>query len=246
MKCSEIEQLIEDYEYGELSPPLMQEVEAHLAFCRNCSRLFESLQSEAKMYETYGKTLESAIAIAPSMWDKVHDELAAESAIDRNRLRGKYLFGRSFSFSKLLPDSAIARRMLYASILMLISIGSALLVIHYHDGNKPAMEATKAPQQVQPVEQRSLQNALLAIQRAEREYVEAIRVLNNIVERHKASLDPKLATELERNLKAIDEAIASTQKAYHDHPTDPELAQYMLAAYQKKVELLQELALTIT
>jgi hypothetical protein len=119
--------------------------------------------------------------------------------------------------------------------LRLAPIGSALLVIHYHDGNKPAIEVTKAPPQVQLVEQRSLQNALLAIQRAEREYVEAIRVLSGIVEVHKTSLDPKLAAELERNLKAIDEAIASTQKAYHEHPTDPELAQYMLAAYQKGV-----------
>jgi hypothetical protein len=55
-----------------------------------------------------------------------------------------------------------------------------------------------------------------------------------------------LVAELDRNPKTIDEAIASAQKAYHAHPADPELAQYMLRAYQRKVELLQELALAIT
>ena len=49
-------------------------------------------------------------------------------------------------------------------------------------------------------------------------------------------LNPSLAAEQERD--RIDKLIASTLKAYHAHPADPELAHYRLS--QKKVELLQE------
>ena len=51
---------------------------------------------------------------------------------------------------------------------------------------------------------------------------------------------------LKNNLKAIDAAIASAQRAYRAHPADPELARYLLRAYQKKVDLLQDLALSVT
>jgi hypothetical protein len=48
--------------------------------------------------------------------------------------------------------------------------------------------------------------------------------------------------ELERNLKAIDENIEATRRAFREHPSDPEYALYMLAAYARKVDLLQEVA----
>jgi len=83
--------------------------------------------------------------------------------------------------------------------------------------------------------------ALLAIHRAEREYQEAIRILTALAEERKASLEPELVKELDQNLRVIDQAIASTRKACEAHPNDPELALYMLWAYARKVELLQDL-----
>jgi len=82
---------------------------------------------------------------------------------------------------------------------------------------------------------------LLAIHRAEGEYQEAIRILTALAEERKASLEPELVKELDQNLRVIDQAIASTRKACEAHPNDPELALYMLWAYARKVELLQDL-----
>jgi hypothetical protein len=50
-----------------------------------------------------------------------------------------------------------------------------------------------------------------------------------------------MIADLQSNLKRIDEHIAATRKAYYARPQDPELGLYMLAAYSRKVQLLQEL-----
>jgi len=43
-------------------------------------------------------------------------------------------------------------------------------------------------------------------------------------------------------LAAIDRTIADTREAVGQRPTDPEAVRYMLTAYAKKVEVLQEMA----
>ena len=79
------------------------------------------------------------------------------------------------------------------------------------------------------------------IQKLRKEYVEAIDILSTSVNKRKSKLDPKLLAVFNRNLNIVNETIAATRKAYTANPTDAELAQYMLTAYAKKVELLQEI-----
>lgn len=67
-------------------------------------------------------------------------------------------------------------------------------------------------------------------------------LLSTIVEKEKPRLDPRIWDEFERNLRVIDESIAATRARYMAQPADPELAHHMLSAYNRKVELLQELA----
>jgi anti-sigma factor RsiW len=79
------------------------------------------------------------------------------------------------------------------------------------------------------------------IQKLRKEYVEAIDILSASVNKRKSKLDPKLLAVFNRNLNIVNETIAATRKAYASNPADAELAQYMLTAYAKKVELLQEI-----
>jgi hypothetical protein len=79
------------------------------------------------------------------------------------------------------------------------------------------------------------------VQRAEQEYLRAIQQLSAVVEKQKSTLDPRVIADLQRNLKLIDEHIAATRNAYYAHPQDPELGLFMLAAYSRKVQLLQDL-----
>jgi hypothetical protein len=110
---------------------------------------------------------------------------------------------------------------------------------HQPDPLKPSDQKSAVED---PAGDKGLEAAVRAIQRAEQEYLQAIQVLSAIVDQRKSTLQAGLVQEMERNLKSIDESIAATRQAYYSHPSDPYLAQYMLAAYSKKVELLQELA----
>jgi hypothetical protein len=126
------------------------------------------------------------------------------------------------------------RQALFAAALIVISVSATLLVVRFNGaGRQETVVRNESP--------KGLEAALLSIQRAEREYIDAIRVLSDILEKQKKSMDPRVVAEVEINLKIIDESIAATRQAYHEHPTDPELAHYMLSAYSKKVEILQEL-----
>ena len=234
MKCSQVERLIEDYSDGELDREQVLEMEAHLLGCRNCVSLLESLRRENKMYEDFGKNLEKSPEIPPAMWNRVCHGLDSETPAESRPARKDA--GRLSILSNMFMHPTVVRQILAASILMVVAAGGVLLIVHRHDGTK-VITANRD-------QKRDLQYALLSIQRAEREYVQAIQVLSSIVDERKTSLAPGLAAELDRNLKTIDEVIASAQRAYRAHPADPDLAQYMLRAYQKKVELLQDLALT--
>jgi hypothetical protein len=241
MKCPQAEKLLEDYNDGELDPKEVSGLEDHLASCANCARLLESLHCEAKLYEDYGRNLDSSLEIMPSMWARICNGAEAETHASGS------LFPRVFVefFSKILPNPTMGRQFVMASILVIISICGTLLVVHYHQ--KSAVTAgIETSRQVIEAPSRSLESALLSIKKAEQQYVEAIGTLSEMVDKKKDFLDPALAAEMANNLKVIDEAIESSRRAYYAHPTNPELARCMLNAYQKKVGLLQNLALGIT
>jgi hypothetical protein len=231
MKCAEIENLMEDYHYGELNEKLTLQVEAHLAGCPGCSRILESLQAEDGIYREYKKVLDRALEVHPSSWDKIRVKAAARSRLPAWT-----------GLSQAFKPYAIAQQALFASILVLISVSATLWVVRHFDERRTVAIQRSYPNQIRPVEPKDLETAILSIQKAEQEYIRAIQILDGIVEKRRSTLNPVLAAELERNLKAVDELVASTRKAYHAHPADPELAHYMLAAYKKKVDLLQELA----
>ena len=53
---------------------------------------------------------------------------------------------------------------------------------------------------------------------------------------------PSLRVEYEHNLALLDQAIQMTRDAARKNPKDPQAAQFMFAAYQSKVDLLNQVA----
>ena len=156
MKCVQVERLIEEYSDGELNCEKVLEIEAHLSGCMNCSRLLESLRREDKMYENFGKNLEKSLETPPSMWDRICHGLDAEPRVE-SRPAGKDYAGWISVFSNMFTHATVARQILFASILVVISIGGTLLVVHRHDGTK----VTTANRE----QRRDLQYALLSIEK---------------------------------------------------------------------------------
>ncbi|HYV81909.1 MAG TPA: hypothetical protein VE931_00260 [Pyrinomonadaceae bacterium] len=76
----------------------------------------------------------------------------------------------------------------------------------------------------------------------ERSYLQAIARLDSTIKSNKKSMRPGLQVEYERNLAVVDRAIAATRSAAKSNPNDPDAADFMFAAYQSKVDLLNTIA----
>ena len=76
----------------------------------------------------------------------------------------------------------------------------------------------------------------------ERSYLQAIARLDSTIKSNKKSMRPGLQVEYERNLAVVDRAIAATRSAVKSNPNDPDTADFMFAAYQSKVDLLNTIA----
>lgn len=81
------------------------------------------------------------------------------------------------------------------------------------------------------------------VARAEREYQKAVRMLDQAISKRRNTLDPALVKEYEASLALIDNAIATSRRALRERPDDPTAGQFLLAAYAKKVELMQDIAM---
>src|SRR4029079_10544064 len=76
----------------------------------------------------------------------------------------------------------------------------------------------------------------------ERSYLQTIARLDSTIKSGQKSMRPALQVEYERNLAVVDRAIAATRSAYKSNPNDPDAADFMFAAYQSKVDLLNTIA----
>jgi anti-sigma factor RsiW len=83
---------------------------------------------------------------------------------------------------------------------------------------------------------------LFAVQSAEREYKRAIEVLSRDTDKARRTFAPELRDSVDKTLASLDRNIAGTRAVAYENPKDPIAAQYMMAAYQQKVETLQDIA----
>lgn len=76
----------------------------------------------------------------------------------------------------------------------------------------------------------------------ERSYLQTIARLDSTIKANQKTMRPSLQVEYERNLAVVDRAIAATRSAAKSNPNDPDAADFMFAAYQSKVDLLNTIA----
>jgi hypothetical protein len=77
----------------------------------------------------------------------------------------------------------------------------------------------------------------------ERGYLKTIAALDTSLKSSaNKPMRPGLQSEYERNLAMVDRAIAATRNAAKSNPNDPDAAEFMFAAYQTKVDLLNQVA----
>jgi hypothetical protein len=105
----------------------------------------------------------------------------------------------------------------------------------------PESNRVQAPRVARQLTEQELMNQQIA--RAEREYQKAVRMLDQAIAKRRDSLDAALVKQYESSLALIDSSIAASRRALRQRPDDPTAGQFLLAAYAKKVELMQDIAM---
>jgi hypothetical protein len=215
MACTIGMRSLEAYHDRELDASASAAFEAHLAGCSECRRDLAALVRELRLYHDYvaGASREPP----PRIWNEI-----------RMRLDERHGSARWLGWRGAAVAACAA-----------MAVGSLVLIQHARLSEERSVRAIpRAPES--RVEQPVPPSA--AIQRAERDYVEAIRLVSAGAEARKAALDPATRRVVERNLEIVDRTIDASRRAYRENPNDLDLAEYLLSAYSRKLEVLRDLA----
>lgn len=111
-------------------------------------------------------------------------------------------------------------------------------VVHPDEGQKPPRKKLMS----RPPREKEVAKHVRLLP-GERSYLKTIASLDaNFKAESNRQMKPSLQVEYERNLAMVDQAIAATRSAAKVNPNDPDAADFMFAAYQSKIDLLNQVA----
>ena len=215
MRCRKAHEYISRSIDGELAARKSARLERHLAACEDCRVLREDLRrivaGAAKL-----------VTPEPSgrVWLNIRAGLARESAGRAGERSGGL---RRPAFGLGLP--ALRTAGVAAVALVLVVTG---VVVGRRLGRGPAPLGPEARERY----------TLAKLDEAERYYQQAIKSLAEAFTAEKGTLSPQVAEFFDRNLSVVDATIQACRRAVLDEPEDLEARNYLLAAYTKKITLL--------
>lgn len=119
---------------------------------------------------------------------------------------------------------------LAAAAILLIAISSVVTVLLTRDRNAPVVRVTEpAPVSVDLVG-------------LESRYSSELTALQETLREHRDQLAPETVRILEENLRIIDDAIQEARSALANDPQSGMLAELLRSAYQRKLDLLKQVA----
>jgi len=270
MNCERCQIELEDYLYGELTERLAAEIRQHLAGCAECAVERARLESENALFVQFYE--QTAIDPAAESWEAIRTQIAAESGRIVQKEKAAWwqtMFGWLL-VPTLARQAALAILLIAVSVgatMWLMRRGkdekqvaelkpSPTVTPQSSEPNPTPLpknelasaEPIKPKTQIQreQVQARQLnETELLAKQlvRAEREYQSAIKLLDRAVAKRRNEIQPEAFKKYESSLALIDSSIAQSKRALREFPNDAAAGQFLLAAYARKVELMQEVAM---
>ena len=226
ISCTDIQEDVSLWMDGDLDPSRAQAVEKHLESCAECAAFHQDLNSIREGVEGL-----EPLDPPEHLWTNLRFQLEAEGLI-RSKPRESFW---AAILPKRLPDLKPA----WSGAILALFLGIGSLLVYDLTTRSPVVPVTAAST--------SGQEALLEeVRKAEANYRAAIAALSapwrSASSRKKLEgLDPVLAQVFHDNLATMDYYLHECKQAVENSPQNP-LARrrwYLLAAYQKKVELLQ-------
>jgi len=187
-----------------------------------CLQAYEALGHEEEVYRSYSADLNDSLGAGPDVGTDPRGNISGcGSGTDREQ-------GFLRAARNAFPGQRFARYATFAAVVACVSIAGTLVAVKMFSPLQPIVAGNP------PLSQNSLEAALQSVQRAEVEYIQAIGLLSEIVERQKGMLEPVRRAEVENHLKSLDDEIARARQAYHSHPLDAELGSTCLRLIAKR------------
>lgn len=218
MRCSKAKKLISEYINGNLASGKSQNLEKHLDRCPDCQTLlkdFETITQDAKHLEEASPSSHT--------WLKIKERLITE---EQKVLTLPPRKSEGFAFPRPKLKYALS-----SALVLVVIVGIVIFGLWYF----------KARGTLEGLDARSYTLAKLA--EAEHHYQLAIKALWEAVSSQEESLDPQVVKVFRTNLEIIDLSIADCRKAVLSEPENIDARNYLLAAYKKKVDFLNEMML---
>jgi hypothetical protein len=265
MTCQICQSELEDFLYGEMKPARASQIRAHLMVCSYCSSAREELEREHEIFSRFYE--QTALEPAPGMWETIRSRIQDDSLPQkRSNLRIKW---RTLAW---VTRPAVLRQTAFALLIILLTATATTFILRRGtdknivtvvpsvspiytptvDPDRGEVKSTSPVKNVPSTPRRPVprlkpltdEEALnRQIARTEREYQNAIRLLDLAIARRKADFDLGMLKQYEASLALIDNSIAASRRAMRNQPTDLAARQFLFAAYARKVELMQDIAM---
>jgi hypothetical protein len=215
MRCRKVHEYISRSIDGELTEKKSARLESHLAGCGECRALREDLRvivAGAARLETPQPS--------DAVWLKIRSGLVRANA---GRAAGPSHAVRRPAFGLSLPAFRYAGVAAVAIILVVTGV-----IVGRRLGNPTEPLGPEAREKY----------TLAKLDEAERYYQQAIKSLGEAFAAEKGALAPQVVELFDRNLSVVDATIRACRQAVLAEPDDLEARSYLLAAYTKKITLL--------
>ena len=221
---------LSDYLDGELTAAETLACEAHLAECAGCREVLADLRMVISTARGDAERRPTA-DLWPGVLARIAPAAAASGVPFDGRARASAPPSQPRSYSFTLSQLALA-----ASLLIAVSAGVAYLAAGR------ASVASRAPEPTIQAYAEPLLPPSAAVERAnfaDVQYDQAVLDLEKVLVDMRDELNPQTVRVIERNLAAIDQAIAEARAALDADPANTFLNSHLADARRKKLELLR-------
>ena len=219
---------LSEYQDDELSAQDRAECDAHLAVCALCRTVLSELRAVTTAAHTDPDVMPKA-----DLWPGILSRLEPPAArvIDFAPQAGRRTPKR-ISFT--LPQLALA-----ASLLIAVTAGVAYLAMGRVTTQPTTTVAAETP--IQAVAEPTIppSSDVVLANFADAQFDRAVMDLEQVLVEQRDELDPATVMVIERNLKAIDEAIRQARAALAADPANPFLNSHLADSRRRKLDVLR-------
>jgi anti-sigma factor RsiW len=219
MTCADFNDAIQELVDGTLTGARRQELEQHLSSCPSCTALVEELL-------IVRRAARGLPAMTPP--DRVWQRLASVVAAAPERTESRNAWR-----DRILVPLAVAAVLLAA---VLITLVMRRLPQDAPASDQSAAAPAAATPPAQAPDLGSIENEM---RQAETHYENAIQKLEALAKDQQV-LDPRVASDLRKNLVVIDQAIGESRAALRAQPANERAQESLFEAFRSKINLLQD------